>query len=173
MFLLPPEAVRDLGARDQAILDQADAAIRADRELRWKVVQRGFWVHGVADLRSYLASTKHFTMEGRAGRIACATLITQAENDALAAGAGGFLDALRCPRTLLRFTSEEGADGHCAMQNRSLVNRRVPDRLDEPFQIAARFRLRRACAAMPSAGHGGVVEPSPAQIAFRWTHRDA
>lgn len=133
MFDLPPEAVRDLGTLDQAVIDRADAAIRKDRELRWKVVQRGFWVHGVDNLRDYLASAELFTMRGRAELIRCPTLITQAENDPLAAGADGFFDALRCPKTLLRFTAAEGADGHCEMRNRSLLNRRVLDWLDERF----------------------------------------
>jgi alpha-beta hydrolase superfamily lysophospholipase len=133
MFDLPAEAVRDLGALDQSIIDRAEAGIRKDRELNWKVVQRGFWVHGVDTLRDYLASAERFTMEGRAELIACPTLITQAENDSLAAGAGDFFEALRCPKALLRCTAEEGADGHCEMQNRSLLNRRVLDWLDEQF----------------------------------------
>ncbi len=133
MFDLPPEAVRDLGTLDQAIIDRADAAIRKNRELNWKVVQRGFWVHGVDNLRDYLVSAELFTMEDYAELIRCPTLITQAENDALAAGAGAFLNALRCPKTLLHFTAEEGADGHCEMKNRSLLNRRALDWLDEQF----------------------------------------
>ena len=134
MFGLSSEAVRDLGALDQAIIDRADAAIRKDRGLNWKVVQRGFWVHGVDNLRDYLASTELFTMKGRAELIRCPTLITKAENDPLAAEAEAFFDALRCPKTLLRFTAEGGADGHCEMQNRSLLNRRVLDWLDEQFE---------------------------------------
>ena len=106
-----------------------------DRELRWKVVQRGFWVHGVDNLRDYLASAELFTMRGRAEDIRCPTLITQAENDPLSSSAGAFFEALRCPKTLLRFTAAEGADGHCEMRNRSLLNRRVLDWLDE--QLAA------------------------------------
>jgi hypothetical protein len=31
----------------------------------------------------------------------------------------------------MRFTAAEGADGHCEMANRSLLNRRVLDWLDE------------------------------------------
>ena len=31
----------------------------------------------------------------------------------------------------MRFTAAEGADGHCEMTNRSLLNRRVLDWLDE------------------------------------------
>lgn len=131
MFGLPAEAVADLGALDQPILDKVEAIIRGNRQLNWKVVQRGFWVHGVDTLRAFLASAELFTMKGRAERIACPTLITQAENDTLAAGAGAFFDALTCPKTLLRFTAAEGADGHCEMRNRSLLNGRVLDWLDE------------------------------------------
>ena len=136
MFNLPADAVRDLGALDPAILAQADSAIRANRDLNWKVVQRGFWVHGVASLRDYLASAELFTMNGRAEHIRCPTLITQAEHDPLAAGAAAFHDALRCPKTLLRFTAAEGAGMHCEMFNRSLLNARALDWLDEQFESA-------------------------------------
>ena len=132
-FGVPPEAAGDLGLLDQAIIDRLDAFIRGSRQLNWKVVKRGFWVHGVSDLRAYLASAERFTMTGRAELIRCPTLITKAENDALAAGAGAFIDALSCPKTLLHFTAAEGADGHCEMRNRSLLNRRVLDWLDEQF----------------------------------------
>jgi hypothetical protein len=130
-FGLPAEAVADLGALDQGVLDRMDAFIRGNRQMTWKVVQRGFWVHGVGDLRAYLASAELFTMNGRAGLIRCPTLITQAEGDAIGADAGRFMDELRCPRTLLRFTAAEGAGGHCEMGNRSALNRRVLDWLDE------------------------------------------
>jgi hypothetical protein len=88
----------------------------------------------VDNLRAFLASAELFTMRGHAERIQCPTLITQAENDGLAADAGFFFDALRGPKTLMRFTAAEGADGHCEMKNRSLLNRRVLDWLDEQFR---------------------------------------
>jgi len=109
------------------------AFIRSHRPLNWKVVQRGFWVHDVNDLRAYLASAELFTMQGRADLIACPTLIVQAENDALSAGAGAFFDALTCPKTLMRFSAAEGAGGHCEMGNRTLFNLRALDWLDERF----------------------------------------
>lgn len=133
MFGVSPEAAADLGALDQTIIDKMDAFVRGNRRLNWKVVQRGFWVHGVNDLRAYLASAQLFTMKGRAHLIRCPTLITKAENDALAADAGAFFDALECPRTLMHFTAAEGAEGHCEMGNRSLLNGRVLDWLDEQF----------------------------------------
>jgi len=60
-------------------------------------------------------------------------LITAAGNDALAADVGAFFDTLECSKTLMRFTAAEGADGHCEMGNRSLLNGRVLDWLDEQF----------------------------------------
>jgi pimeloyl-ACP methyl ester carboxylesterase len=133
LFNLPAEAVADLGALDQPILEKVETFIRGNRGLNWKVVQRGFWVHGVDTLRAFFASAELFTMRGRAELISCPTLITQAENDMLAAGAGAFAAALCCPTTLMRFTAAEGADGHCEMANRSLLNRRILDWLDEQF----------------------------------------
>lgn len=132
-FGVPAEAVADLGALDQKLIDTMDAFIRSNPVLNWKVVQRGFWVHGVDSLSAFLASAELFTMRGHAERIQCPTLITQAENDGLAADAGFFFDTLRCPKTLMRFTAAEGADGHCEMKNRSLLNRRVLDWLDAQF----------------------------------------
>ncbi len=131
---VPPEAATDLGALNQAIIDKMDAFIRGNRQLYWKVVQRGFWVHGVSDLRAYLASAELFTMRGRANLIRCPTLITKAEGDMLAADAEAFFDALQCPKTLMRFSAAEGASGHCEMGNRSLLNGRALDWLDEQFE---------------------------------------
>jgi dienelactone hydrolase len=133
-FGVTHEAASDLGALEQSVIERLDAFIRGNRGLRWKIVQRGFWVHGVDNLRAYLASAELFTMEGRMAGIQCPTLITAAENDALSARASAFAEALRCPTTLMRFTAEEGADGHCEMQNRSLLNQRVLDWIDERFQ---------------------------------------
>jgi len=132
-FKLPAEAVADLGRLDQAIIDKADAMIRSNPTLNWKIVKRGFWVHGVDNLRDYLASAELFTMKGRAELIRCPTLITMAEKDMLAADAEAFYEALTCPKTLMHFTAAEGAGGHCEMGNRSLFNRRMLDWLDEQF----------------------------------------
>jgi hypothetical protein len=75
-------------------------------------------------------------MDGRAEAIVCPTLMTTAETDPLAAGAQAFFDRLRCPKTLLRFSAAEGADGHCEMFNRTLLNRRVLDWLDDTLGAA-------------------------------------
>ena len=132
-FGVSPDAAQDLGGLDSSVISRIEGFLRSSRQMQWKVFQRGFWVHGVDDLRAYFASAELFTMQGRAEMIRCPTLITQAENDVVGAGAPMFFEALRCPKTLMRFTAAEGADGHCEMKNRTLLNRRVLDWLDERF----------------------------------------
>jgi predicted alpha/beta-fold hydrolase len=97
-------------------------------------VQRGFWVHGVDNLRDYMRAAAQFTLDNGVEMIACPTLLTAAENDPLAAGAESLFARLQCPKGLIRFRADEGAGGHCEMQNRSLLNRRVLDWLDLTFE---------------------------------------
>jgi hypothetical protein len=124
------EAARNLGTIAQPILDHLWQIVANDRKLRWSIVQRGFWVNGVTDLRAFLKHAETFSMDGRAELIRCPTLLTVAEHDPLGAGAPAFFEALRCAKTLLRFTAGEGAGDHCEMMNRSLLNRRTFDWLD-------------------------------------------
>jgi alpha-beta hydrolase superfamily lysophospholipase len=127
------EAAANPGEIDQPLLDRMWQVIINDRKLRWTIVQRGFWVNGVENLRDYLRCIELFTMEHRAELIRCPTLITLAEDDPLAASAQTFFDALRCPKELVRFSSKEGASNHCEMMNRSSLNRKVLDWLDAVF----------------------------------------
>lgn len=127
-----PDAVADLGGLDEQILAQFEHVIANDPGLKWKVHQRGFWTHGVDTLSAFLRSADQFTMDGRAGAIACPVLMTLAEHDGLSAGTQAFFDQLQSPtKTLLRFSAAEGAGMHCEMRNRSLLNRRVLDWLDQ------------------------------------------
>ena len=106
----------------------------ADRKLRWSIVQRGYWVHGVNSFRDFLRAVEPYGLEGRAELIRCPTLITAAEEDPLSRLAQRLYYRLRCEKTMIRFTAAEGAGGHCEMTNRSLLNRRVLDWLDVQFQ---------------------------------------
>ncbi len=133
-----PEAAANLAELDQALVDRMWDAVLQDRKLRWSVIQRGFWVNGVNNLRDYLRSVEEYTLKGRVELIRCPMLITQAEDDTLALGAQSLFDALRAPKNLMRFTAAEGAAGHCEMMNRSMLNRRALDWLDSVIGGAAR-----------------------------------
>ena len=99
--------------------------------MRWGIEQRGYWVNGVDNLADYIKCISEFTLEGRADKIECPTLLTTAENDPLGATAQPLYDALACPKRLVKFTAAEGAGMHCEQMNRSLLNRTVFDWLDE------------------------------------------
>jgi alpha-beta hydrolase superfamily lysophospholipase len=127
-----PALLKRLGAsKAHGLLDAAVDLLGLDRKLRWVIVQRGFWVLGVDSLSAFVAAAETYTLDGRLADIACPTLLTAAENDPIARGAEAVFEGLQCPKTLLRFTAAEGAGEHCEMMNRSLVNRRVLDWLDE------------------------------------------
>lgn len=106
-------------------------AIESDRGLTWRIIKRGFWVHGVDDFQGYIRAVTPFTLTGHAEHIRCPLLGTTSEGDLLSAGARDFLSKLSCPTTLFEFTAAEGAGGHCEIHNRWLLNSRVLDWLDE------------------------------------------
>ena len=124
-----PETLTD--ADLQPYTDQ----IMADLSLRWTFVQRGFWVHGVSSLREYVQAFAQFELSTVAGEISCPTLLTQAESDPVAAYADKLYAALRCPKTLIRFTDEEGAGDHVESMARSLYHQRSFDWLDEVLAV--------------------------------------
>lgn len=128
---VPPEQAAAIDDIDQGMLDQMMQFIDANPSMHWSIVQRGFWINGVSDLRSFLRASAEYTLTDRIGDIRCPVLFTRAENDRLATGVQSFFDAVTAPKTLLEFTAAEGAGDHCEMFNRSLVNRRVLDWLDE------------------------------------------
>lgn len=116
---------------DDDVLAKLWAVVQSDRRMRWRIVQRGFWVNGATDLRGFLTEMARFTLKDRVDGIRCPTALTAAENDPLARAAADFYAALSCPKKLLRFTDAEGAGGHTEVTNRSLLNQRVLDWLDD------------------------------------------
>lgn len=105
--------------------------------LRW-AFGHGQYVTGTSSPRAFLASYLRFNLfDGVAERITCPTLVCAAENDLFFAGDGAnrpqadlLYEHLACPKTLLRFTGEEGADAHCHVGAQRLAMARIYDWLD-------------------------------------------
>jgi hypothetical protein len=71
-----------------------------------------------------------YSVESRAGEIACPTLVRSAENDENGATAQRLYEALTCHKTFMAFTTAEGAGEHCESGARSAFNRTMFDYLD-------------------------------------------
>jgi alpha-beta hydrolase superfamily lysophospholipase len=100
--------------------------------LRWRIIQRGLWVHGKDTLFDYLADVLRYELSSVAWNIKCPTLLTAAEGDPASAGAAKLFDAVAADRkALIRFTEAEGAGGHCEGTARRLFHQRCYDWLDE------------------------------------------
>jgi dienelactone hydrolase len=104
--------------------------------MRWRLLQRGFYVNGVNSLYDYLVDMTRYEISPYAVEISCPTLLTAAEGDPIARGAPALHAAIGPGRaTLLRFTAAEGAGGHCEAFARSLYHQRVYDWLDKTLSI--------------------------------------
>ncbi|WP_433713629.1 hypothetical protein ACQP2U_05145 [Nocardia sp. CA-084685] len=75
--------------------------------------------------------------EGIAEKIACPTLVCAGADDGFFKGQPERLFAhLTCPKTLLEFTVEQGADAHCQSGAQRFAFARIYDWLDDTFDRA-------------------------------------
>jgi pimeloyl-ACP methyl ester carboxylesterase len=103
-----------------------------DPMTRWKLLQRGLWVHGKGTLFDYFAELTRYELSPVAAEITCPVLLTIAEGDPVAAGARKLLDGVGAKRkALIAFTQAEGAGSHTEITARRLFHQRCYDWLDE------------------------------------------
>lgn len=105
---------------------------------RW-AINHGMYVMGVDTPRAFNASYLDHTLAGGiAERIQCPTLVCDAEEDIFFKGQPEQLyDHLTCPKTLMAFTTEEGAGAHCHPGAMRLSIARIYDWLDDTLAAAA------------------------------------
>jgi hypothetical protein len=128
--MVPSEYRALLTNRDEALPPAVLEGIMQNSTAAF-ALRRGMLVHGVHSPLAYLRAMLPYTLVDCAGRIACPTLVTQAENDVRASQSQELYDALACPKTLLRFSDTEGAGEHCEAGAAALFDQRVFDWLDE------------------------------------------
>jgi hypothetical protein len=115
---------------------EADAAMAAQMAanptMRWAITH-GMYVMGASTPRQFAASYLDYTLAGGiAEKISCPTLICEAVEDIFFEGQPeAVYDHLTCPKTLMRFTSAEGAGAHCHSGALRLAFGRIYDWLDD------------------------------------------
>ena len=128
---LPKEVLERFPNVDPEVLDPFVEHIQATPALRWAIIQRGFWVHGIDSLSEYLKLAEDYSLKEAVSQIRCPTLLTWAESDPLSWNAELIYDRLRSQKELVRFYDAEGAGDHCEAKTRPLFHQRAFDWLDE------------------------------------------
>ncbi|MFI8266280.1 alpha/beta hydrolase family protein [Streptomyces sp. NPDC085665] len=126
------EAERLLRADSAPELDAAfEQAMAHDPIARW-ALNHGMYVMGVDTPRAFNAAYLDYTLaDGIAEKIQCPTLVCDAEEDMYFKGQPEQLyEHLTCPKTLMLFTTEEGAGAHCHPGAMRLAIARIYDWLD-------------------------------------------
>src|SRR5262245_36137115 len=136
---LPAEVPEDSRAADPVVFAPYFERINSSPILRWKVVQRAFWVHGVRTLAEYVAVSREYMNRDAARSVRCPVFLAMEEGDPRAEWAPQVNDCLTVPKTLVRFRADEGAGGHCAMMARSLFHQRAFDWLDNVLKGGAQL----------------------------------
>jgi pimeloyl-ACP methyl ester carboxylesterase len=141
---VPPEQREAfIAAVNQKDAPELDARILAGRQkssgAKWAIDQAGF-VMGEPTPHATVAKILKFTLAGGiAEKISCPTLVLDAEEDMYLKGQPDVLyEHLTCPKTMIRFTTAEGAGAHCQCGADRLANARIFDWLDNTFGRAGK-----------------------------------
>lgn len=97
---------------------------------------QGTWSYGASGAADFLEKNKPYVMEGFAGQIDCPCLVMEAEGDIFYERQPQQLyDALKVPKTLDRFTAEDGAENHCQSGALACKDEVVFNWLDETMDL--------------------------------------
>lgn len=116
----------------------ANAAVEkgGGETMRWAAAQAAYTM-GVRSREEFAEVAARYSLAGGiAERIACPTLVCEAEDDLFFAGQPQALfDHLTCEKTLLKFTNAEGAGAHCHPGAQRLAYARIYDWLDDTLAV--------------------------------------
>ena len=109
--------------------------------LRWRLLDRGLWVHGVDTLFDYFADLVRYELSPVAADIDCPALLTASEGDMTSGDAPKLLDAISAERkALITFSEDEGTGGHCEAEGRSRFHHLCYDWLDDTLAVTTSGR---------------------------------
>ena len=140
-FTAVPEAQRGavlamLKAGPSPMLDHLlEGAMKASPTARWSFIH-GMYSFGAPTPSAYMHAALAYNLrDGIAERIQCPTLVCDAEGDLFFKGQPQQLyDHLTCPKTLMKFSVEDGAGAHCEVGAGRLAFARIFDWLDETLK---------------------------------------
>jgi dienelactone hydrolase len=127
---LPGDLVRYLEDDSPAADELFEDLLREERYRRLFLPR--MVTHGASTVRQYLKMMRAHTNAGHAEKITSPTLVCDNETDSVSTMQGRLLyDRLTCPKTFVRFTAAEGAEGHCQGLGQTMYFARMFDCIDE------------------------------------------
>ena len=124
---LPAPAKALLDAGDEERFDGLFAAAAGNPAAARTIAFRSK-PYGISSAYALFTEVNRYTLDGLFDRIDTPMLITDPDNDQFFPGQSRDLyDALGGPKELVRYTAEQGADGHCEPMARQLVGQRIGD----------------------------------------------
>jgi dienelactone hydrolase len=110
-----PKPIREmLDAGKQSDFDRIVGMGVAANSRTKAVLQMRMRPYGITSYYEAFRAVQKYSLEEVAGQIRCPMLITDPEGEQFFPGQSQKLyDALRCPKTLVKFTHDQGADQHC------------------------------------------------------------
>ena len=134
--LLPKEAVAALDAGDTVKCEEIiHKGMQNNTGLRWSMAQ-SVWSFGASNIADFLKNIELYTMVGIAGQIQCPCLVMEAEADMFLSGQPQQIyDALKAPKQLVKFTSQDGAENHCQSGALAYKDEVVFNWLDETLRV--------------------------------------
>lgn len=133
---LTKEQAVDIILHQPEMVDQMSyQAMKFDVQQYWGI-NHGMWAFGVNRPSKVLEKEIDYNLSSCVDKITCPTLVIDVDNEQFfASQAQKLFNALTCPKTLIVFKKEEGADLHCQIGAQLLSNQRIFDWLDETLGV--------------------------------------
>ena len=118
--------------KKEALLTMAE---EKNPSLRW-MINNGIWVMGLKHRYEVFDEMKKYTLRGVADKIKCPVLLTIGEADHFVSEdqLQQLTDSIQSPKTVYRFTREDGAEEHCQEGNHELFHQVMFDWMDDQFK---------------------------------------
>jgi dienelactone hydrolase len=115
--------------------EEFDTAMQESAEqntsYKW-ALEHGMYVFGAKTPHDWLIKSTKFTMKECVDKVLCPVLVIDVENEQAFKGKAKMLyDALKCEKTWMYFTKEEGAEEHCQIGAGLVARQRIFDWIDE------------------------------------------
>ena len=129
---LPEEALSALAAGEteqgEEIIRQA---MKRNTNVRWSV-ENGVWTFGASGIADFISKSRLHTVKDVIQQIQCPCLVLEATDDLFfARQPRQVYEALRCPKSIVVFQSEDGAENHCQSGALAYLHEVVFNWLDE------------------------------------------